>query len=141
MGGGRPAKPKHLKVLHGDQKCRVNSREPEPSGEVVPPYALDGDVQAVWDRLAPDRVRKGVLTAWDVDAFALFCEALVICRGKVHDAKTLMPRPGCASPMSEFKAAVGVLATLGGRFGWTPSDRAKLVMPEAEPDERERLLS
>lgn len=139
--GGRPAKPKHLKVLHGDRKDRINEAEPLPAeGEVVPPYKLTKSVQAVWDRLAPDRVAKGVLTPWDVDAFALFCESLVIAQGSVRGARR-KPEPGAASPLAEFQKAVSICATLGGRFGWTPSDRSKLVVGEAKRDSSEDLLT
>ena len=91
--------------------------------------------------MAPDRMAKGVLTPWDVDAFAEFCEALVILRAKRKAARS-KGVPGGPSPMAEYKAAVSIVATLGGRFGWTPSDRAKLTT-ESESDAKgaERLLS
>ncbi|PKW18444.1 phage terminase small subunit [Saccharopolyspora spinosa] len=34
------------------------------------------DARAAWDRLAPNLMAVGVLTPWDVDAFAVVCEAL-----------------------------------------------------------------
>jgi len=43
--------------------------------------------------------------------------------------------------VSRFREAVAVCATLGGRFGWTPADRAKLVVGEEKRDQKERLLS
>lgn len=144
MPAGRPAKPTHLKVLHGDDKKnpqRVNRSEPTPGqAAVVPPFTLTKAAQAAWDRLAPDRIDKGVLTPWDADAFALFCEALVITKSKLSSARR-RPEPGAASPMAELKTAVGIVATLGGRFGWTPSDRQKLVVEEGRRDDKERLLS
>lgn len=142
MGDRGPApKPTVLKVLHGDRKDRVNVAEPQPASEdVVPPWPLTREAQGFWDRLAPDRIAKGVLTAWDTESFALFCEALVLARGKVKGAKG-RGKPGASSPLSEFRAAVAVVASLGARFGWTPSDRAKLSRPEAPADAKERLLS
>jgi phage terminase small subunit len=129
--GGRPHKPKHLKVLAGDRKDRINEAEPVPSpGEVAPPWPLTKAAQEVWDRLAPDLIDKQLLTPWDIDAFAFFCESLAIAKGKMSSARR-RPAPGAASPMSEFKQAMSVVATLGGRFGWTPSDRQKLVAGEA----------
>lgn len=144
MSGGRPSKPTNLKLLHGDDKKnrdRVNTSEPVPSStEILPPWKLTKAAQDVWDRLAPDRIRTGVLTAWDVDAFALFCEALVITRRKLSGARR-KPEPGGSSPMSEFKTAVGIVSTLGARFGWTPADRAKLTTEEERRDPSEDLLS
>ena len=99
---------------------------------------------AVWERLAPDRIRCGVLTPWDVDAFAMFCEAIPVA----HQAATYAAEhigdkivPGAQSPVSRLREAVAVCATLGGRFGWTPSDRAKLVVGGEKRDDKERLLS
>lgn len=139
---GRPPKPTHLKVLDGDRPDRINTSEPVPAqSDVVPPFDLSDDARAVWDRIAPDRIAKGVLTPWDVDAFAEFCEALVILRDKRSSARR-EAEPGAPSPMSEYKAAIAVASTLGGRFGWTPSDRAKLTTDSADdPKGAERLLS
>jgi phage terminase small subunit len=125
---GRPPKPKHLKVLHGDRKDRINELEPVPSElPVEPPYELEPEVQEVWDRLAPDRIAQGILTAWDVDAFAAFCESLVLARQGAREAGGAVV-PGAPSPMSRFKDAVGLCTTLGSRFGWTPSDRQKPII-------------
>jgi phage terminase small subunit len=138
---GRPRKPRALKVLHGDRKDRINEREPQPAADdIVPPYKLDQDVQAVWDRLAPDRIAKKILTAWDTDAFAAFCEAIVLARQGAREASGPAV-PGAPSPMSRFKDAVGLCATLGGRFGWTPSDRQKLIVGEAPREPGADLLS
>ncbi len=143
---GRPPKPTHLKVLHGDDKKnpqRVNKAEPKPTeGAIEPPYPLSDEALENWNRLAPDRIRTGVLTAWDVDAFAQFCEALVTARHKIAGAR-VTPQPGAASGMSEYKSAIMVLSTLGARFGWTPSDRSKLTTGGGEPDAKSasRLLS
>jgi phage terminase small subunit len=139
--GGRPPKPRNLKVLHGDRPDRINNAEPVPSSlPVEPPYELNEDVREVWDRLAPDRIAKGLLTAWDVDAFAAFCEALVLVRQGAREASGPVV-PGCASPMSRFKDAVSICGSLGGRFGWTPSDRQKLIVGEGRRDPTEDLLS
>lgn len=139
---GRPNKPRHLKALHGDRKDRINDREPTPDAElpVAPPYELRPEVQATWDRLAPDRIRLKLLTAWDVDAFAAFCEAVVLAQQGAREASGPVV-PGAPSPMSRFKDAVNLCSTLGGRFGWTPSDRQKLIVGEAPREPGADLLS
>jgi P27 family predicted phage terminase small subunit len=148
MPGGRPSKPTHLKVLHGDDKKnpqRVNHAEPVPASEEVrPPATLTPEGLAVWRRLAPDRQRQGVLTPWDVDAFALFCEAVAVAHhAAAYAAEHIDDRivPGAQSPVSRMREAVAICATLGGRFGWTPSDRAKLAVGGENRDQKERLLS
>lgn len=141
---GRPAKPTHLKLLAGDDKKnpqRVNRKEPVPADEpVAPPWELTEEGRVVWDRMAPDRIAKGVLTAWDTDAFAFLCESVALAQSKLRGADR-EPKPGAASPMAEFRAAMAVVSSLGSRFGWTPSDRSKLVVGEADRDPKERLLS
>lgn len=139
---GRPSKPTKLKVLHGDRKDRVNLAEPVPSaGEVSPPWPMSKSGQAVWDRLAPDRIDKGVLTPWDVDAFAAFCEALAVLPAIVKRAGRRQEKPGIASPMRVLKDHVQVLSSLGSRFGWTPADRSKLTMGEERRGPKDDLLS
>lgn len=108
------------------------------------PATLTAEGLAVWHRLAPDRIDRGVLTPWDVDAFALFCEAVSVAHhAAAYAAEHIDDRivPGAQSPVSRMREAVAICATLGGRFGWTPSDRAKLVIGEEKRDQKERLLS
>lgn len=139
---GRPPKPGHLKVLHGDKPSRINKQEPKPdeNSPVAPPYSLRPAVQEVWDRLAPERIRMKLLTPWDVDAFAAFCEAIVLAQKGALEAHG-EAIPGAPSPMSRFKDAVNLCSTLGGRFGWTPSDRQKLIVGEAPREPGADLLS
>ena len=70
-------RPTHLKVLDGTRESRINRGEPLPTDEsaVVPPVQLSDEAQRVWDRLAPDMIDKGVLTSWDVDLFAVYCDS------------------------------------------------------------------
>jgi len=131
---GRPPKPTSLKVLHGVRESRINRREPVPGGEVDPPEWLTSEALADWQRLAPDRLAKGVLTSWDVDAFGLFCEALVLARAEVDAHRA-------GGSQTRLVRAVGLVSSLGSRFGWTPSDRARLVMQGASEEVAARLLS
>lgn len=137
MPAGRPSKPTALKVLHGDRKDRINTAEPVPA-EPLPieaPAYMSDEAREVWGEIAPDRVRQGVLTSWDVQAFAAFCEALVILRTAPFGALS-DPKPGQESRMARFKSAVAICSALGGRFGWTPADRQKLIVGEGAKRER-----
>lgn len=144
MSGGRPRKPTNVKELHGDYKKdpqRKNRSEPIPSSqEIKPPPWLTVSARRIWDEIAPDRIEKGVLTTWDVDSFGLFCEALTLARQGVAEAYD-KPSPGQPSPMSKFKEAVRLCATLGGQFGWTPGDRQKLVVGKDDGGSAEEYLS
>jgi phage terminase small subunit len=81
---GRPAKPTALKILHGDDRKnpqRVNRNEPHPAdAQVVPTDDLDVAARQVWDRVAPDLIRQGVLTAWDAEAFTVYCQTVAVYR-------------------------------------------------------------
>ena len=139
---GRPAKPTKLKLLDGDRESRINRAEPIPTEQDVrPPGFLSPEARDVWERIAPDRIGKGVLTAWDVEAFAAFCEALVLLQSSGRESRD-PPVPFAASPVAQFKNAVLICSTLGSRFGWTPADRAKLSMRSDEDAGKgaERLL-
>jgi phage terminase small subunit len=73
----RPPKPTHLKILAGEREDRINRNEPTPArAPIVPPVELSDGARAVWDRLAPDLIAKHILTAWDLDMFGVFCDAV-----------------------------------------------------------------
>lgn len=152
-GGGRPAKPTKLKVLHGDQKSRINNAEPKaPEVEVTAPDDLSDEARAVWDRLAPSLITAGVLTVWDIDAFVMVCNALVIYRKAsklvagsavlVNGSTGLTVNPA----IKAMKEAEQTFATFGARFGLTPSDRSKIKVETSggnpsETKDPSRLLS
>lgn len=139
---GRPVKPTALKILHGDRSDRINDAEPVPLGLPVAPGTMSVAGRAVWDRLAPDRVAQGVLTVWDVDAFAAFCEVTAVL-ATAHRGMSGKPVPGAAPPIAKFRDLVQLAVTLGAKFGWTPSDRAKLAVGgrKESANSAERLLS
>lgn len=146
-GQGRPSKPTKLAVLHGDRKDRINTAEPSPSIDgVVPPDGLSDAALAVWHRLAPDLERKGVLTAWDVDEFAVVCDAVARHRKAAaildEEGETGENRFGERVVQPWFKVwteSAGVLARFGGRFGLSPSDRAQLKVGDAAKQEDDIL--
>lgn len=144
MGKRGPApKPTSLRVLDGDREDRINREEPLPEQtEVLAPSWLDDRAHAVWDRLAPDLIAKGVLTGWDVDVFAAFCSVVV----RNADALVDVARNGTSLTTVERELSDGtviyrvvknpawqvaressaLVTTLGGRFGLNPSDRSQI---------------
>ncbi len=152
---GRPAQPTRLKVLQGARKDRVNDREPVPDPDLTPePPAwladdsLDGAAIAIWEQLAPDMIAKKVLTAWDVHAFAILCDAIarhaqaardVALRGPLVEGERGMVKNPAVQLVRDY---AGLVATFGGRFGLTPADRAHLLAGEKAPSAgADRLLS
>lgn len=113
------------------------------------PAWLDGVAVEVWESLAPDLERQGVLTPWDVEAFAMACDAVATYRA----ARALVDAEGLTvegakggrvkHPMLQvMRDSLTSFASLASRFGLTPSDRAKLsIGGDDEPKGAERLLS
>lgn len=152
MGKRGPApKPTSLRVLHGDQESRINRHEPQPTERAIEsPRVLDEYAASVWERLAPDLIAKKVLTAWDVDQFATFCEAASTYKeAREHLSVEGLTARGAAggvikSPYWQIiRDAADIMTRVGGRFGLTPSDRSSLTMGDAESAGRgaERFLS
>ncbi|MFJ4687067.1 phage terminase small subunit P27 family [Streptomyces sp. NPDC088789] len=160
MGKRGPAgKPTALRVLHGDRKDRINTDEPQPdSGDVAAPGWLGAEAMEVWEEYAPDLEAVRVLTSWDVEAFAAWCDAAA----RRRDAARHVEEEGAVVDLPVFNkngdltghrrgknpwllaldAADAQARAYGARFGLTPSDRAGLKIPnEGDGLGAERLLS
>ena len=151
MGRRGPAgKPTALRVLHGDRKDRINTAEPVPTEyDIRPPEWLRAEACEIWERLAPDLERKKVLTAWDVDAFAILCDALaqyqqasrlvaaggVLIKGR-RDAAVKNPA------LQVVRDCAQTIRAYAQEFGLTPSARGGLsIGGEDDGMGAERLLS
>lgn len=121
---GRPPKPTVLKVLNGSAAHHPERRNPEePQVDALtevpePPFRLTGRARAAWDNLAPQAVELGVLTSADLYALAETCVAFA----KAHST-------GRAEWHRAFMTGLG-------RFGLTPSDRARVHVATKGNDDR-----
>lgn len=153
MGKRGPAPaPTALKLLQGTRKSRIAQREPQaPKGPRAPacPAWLDPEAKKVWRALAPEMHRKGVLTEWDRETFAVFCEAIVHHRKacELVDGTAILVR-GAHGAMVKNPALQAVRDTaqtiraMAQEFGLTPSARSAIELPEtASFEEARRLLS
>jgi len=155
---GRPKKPTNLAVLHGDRKDRINTAEPKPSTLTVePPEWLTDEARAVWDRLAADLKVKQVLTAWDTETFACWCDAVV----RRRNAAQALAREGEVIELPVYNKngeltghrlgknpwtlvlneADAQVQKYAARFGLTPSDRAGLSIGKDDSDADDDLLT
>lgn len=150
MGKRGPAPaPTAVKRLRGQRIHNPNEPVPQPGLECPqPPEGLSLLARGVWERLAPDLWRTGVLTEWDRDAFGVYCsavanhreaQALVDERGVVVTSE----RGGVKNPaMQVVRDCATTILQYGARFGLTPSDRQALRMDDTEPeDDARRLLA
>lgn len=160
MGERGPAqKPTELRVLHGDRPNRINTAEPKPAeGSVNAPTWLGKEARRVWRTKAPDLIAKKVLTAWDTEAFALYCDAVVRHRtaaAKLDELGEVVLIPVYSSKgdyvgdrlqknpwQMIWKESSEIMLRYGARFGMTPSDRAGISVGEpTKPAGGARLLS
>ncbi|MEV0586336.1 phage terminase small subunit P27 family [Nonomuraea sp. NPDC050310] len=144
MGKRGPApKPTNLRLLHGDRADRINDAEPVPAAaDIKIPSWLPVTARAVWRQYAPDLQSKGVLTAWDVEAFAIFCDAAARRRKAVkelreHGEVNRIPIMDAMGNVAGYRLqkspwtlvlneADAQVQRYGARFGLTPSDRSQL---------------
>ena len=159
MGKRGPAgKPTTLRVLHGDRKDRINTDEPVPAAvQVVPPEWLTAGGRDVWAAYAPDLIAKKVLTPWDAETFAAWCDAAdrrrraaaaLAAEGEVVDLPVFNKngeltghRRGKNPWTFVLNEADGQVQRYGARFGLTPSDRAQLKVGEGTRDPLDDLLT
>jgi P27 family predicted phage terminase small subunit len=129
---GPKARPNHLKAIAGVEERYLNRDEPVPAESVVVPGPMSEGGRSVWDRLAPDLIDKKMLTAWDVDTFAVFCEAVATYhhnRELMGDQYTARGSAGgvIKSPHWQImRDCSAIMAQYSSRFGMTPGDRAGL---------------
>ncbi|WP_204456185.1 phage terminase small subunit P27 family [Actinokineospora baliensis] len=127
---GPAAKPTALRILHGDRPDRINTNEPAPPEQEItcPDWASDA-ARAIWERLAPGLAARGVLTAWDTDAFLVLCEALARYRAATQlvNGSALLVQGGSGlmkNPALVVQAdAERTFLQFAARFGLTPADR------------------
>lgn len=149
MGARGPkARPNHLKAIAGVEERYMNRDEPIPADAPIVAGPMSERGRAVWDRLAPDLISKHMLTAWDVDSFAVFCEAVATYhhnRELMGDEYTARGSAGgvIKSPHWQImRDCAATMAQYSSRFGMTPGDRAGLQMEgDSKPTSGgERLL-
>lgn len=140
-GQGRPKTPTQLALVKGTRKDRINDKEPEPTAaEIEAPDWLDPMALEEWERLAPDLIAKGVLTAWDVQAFAEWCDAASTVRFaamRLAEEGHIVEQPvfdrngketGVRVVTNQWfyiqRTALEVTAKRAARFGLTPAERS-----------------
>lgn len=152
MGKRGPApSPTPLKIIKGEKPSRINRNEPKPDPSPRAPSCpawLSKDAKAVWGSLAPQLHTKGVLTEWDRESFAVFCEAVVHHREacKLVDSSAILintPHGLTKNPALQIvRDQASILRGFAQEFGLTPSSRSGIEMPHGEEyDAARRLLS
>ena len=118
---GRKPRPTALKLLRGDQKCRINDKEPILAAAVLddPPSWLGRYGCELWARLSAVMVEAGLLTVGDVPAFEQLCDEYDTIRRDPLDGKA----------RDRFRRLLVEL-------GLTPSARSRLKSTKSGPVDR-----
>lgn len=136
---GRPAKPTKLKILAGNPGKRPLPRgEPQPTiGIPTRPGWLSTEAKREWNRIVPELAELGLLARIDRALISAYCQCWAMYVDAIRDIRkngmTFETEKGYVGQ----RPAVGIAARmlekmnqLSAKFGFTPSDRAKMSMPE-----------
>jgi P27 family predicted phage terminase small subunit len=144
-------------------KRPLNRREPKPATfgpKDIPaaPGHLSKDAKKIWDDLAPELVRAGLLTVVDVGSFSTLCsiqaqlDKIEKEMGKkdysVVVYKTTTDRDGNTNKEPKANPLIMVqrqllnsIRPLQGEFGLTPGGRGKLQLPGPDEDPMKEFLT
>src|SRR5215831_16581573 len=120
---GRKPKPTSLHLIQGTLNATrhaARSDEPKPQGEVRKPAFVKAAAARLWTQYAPGLIAQGVLTAWDVDMFGVWCVLMADFQKS--------PQRFTAALMTQMRA-------LASSFGLVPTDRERLHVPKAIVEE------
>lgn len=142
---GRPPKPTKLKILQGNPGKRALPKgEPQPTlGIPTRPAWLSPEAKREWNRVVRELDALGLLAHVDRALLAAYCE----CWGQYVDAVKSLRKAGTLTFTTDkgyiaqrpeigiAKAMVEKMMQLSARFGFTPSDRSKMSMPEVKEED------
>lgn len=141
---GRKPKPTQLKLIQGTaKKCRINTREPKPQGDLYEPPEWMSDTEKDGWRYAIEHAPKGLLKRLDQSALVLW----VVAEDKFREATQKLNQFGMIvkspnglpmpSPYStELKKYGLLMLRAASELGFTPSARARVVIAgEKEGDD------
>lgn len=159
MGKRGPAKePTAIHVLKGGKKDE-SEPVPDPDRPIIAPDWLTAEALEVWDEYAPQLKGQRVLTSWDLEQFAAWCDAAVRRRVAVRmleeegeviladvfdrNGKPTGKRRQRNEWLFVWKDASAVCAQIGARFGLTPADRTGVKRDGGKQDNggKGRLLA
>lgn len=117
--------------------------EPQPTpGVPTRPEWLSAEAKREWRRVAPELARLGLLTKVDRALLAAYCECWAQYVAAVKDIRkhgtTFTTDKGYEGPRPAVGIAAKMIEKMGqlsAKFGFTPSDRAKLAMPEPKQED------
>lgn len=142
MTPGPKPLPNAIKKLRGSR--RVNDNEPKPTIPInssKPPAYLDDLAKQKWRALAEELEAQGLLTNWDHDTLAAYCEAFSTWRKAIEylaedDANYLAKNQQISAWYTIANQSRKEMLRIGGLFGLNPSDRGRLNVNLVSKDGR-----
>lgn len=141
---GRPPKPTALKRLQGNPGKRpLPKGEPRPEiGIPTRPEWLLPEAKREWSRIVPELARLGLLAKIDRALISAYCQ----CWARYVEAQrdidehgsTFVTDKGYEGPrpsMAIARQMLEKLTVLSAKFGFSPSDRARIRVPEPEVED------
>lgn len=153
---GRKKKPTNIKLIEGNPGQRpLPKNEPKPAPKAPKrPAWLTGEGRKVWERVAPELERLGLLTLVDGESLAAACQSwktYVDCQRylKKHGMTyTYINKFGAENEVERPQVKIAQKAldqfkSFCTEFGLTPASRARIEVKPEEPeqDPMEELLS
>lgn len=132
MPGPSP-KPSRLKEIHGTGQAKAT--EPKPLRVELPsaPSYLDERATELWNKLAPELSRLGLLTIVDLEALAAACMSFSLAVQAAHQIKTeglIVPdgqnRSHKNPAFQILRDSLATYKSFAQEFGLTPSSRTRL---------------
>jgi len=132
---GSHKKPMELRKLHGTanrNKHRDNPDQPEITKGIGPAPDHFNELQAeIWDYLV-SIMFENVLSETDRPSFEVLCILFWRFRHGEHEKDAAIP--------ALLAAELNRMDSLMGRYGMTPSDRTKIVVPKAESENPFKII-
>lgn len=144
---GRKPLPTKVKELKGTlQKCRINEREPKPTGDLSePPEYMSEGAKVAW-RYALECAPPQLLKRLDMSVLEVWaCAADLYRKAQAGLAKTglLVKAPITGVPMQSPYLAIAnkqaqIMTKAATEMGFTPASRSRVVMPlDTDHDDRD----
>lgn len=139
---GRPPKPTKLKIITGNPGKRpLPKGEPQPTeGAPTRPEWLSPEAKREWTRLVAEFNSIGLLTKVDRMTLTALCQNWADYVDAVADLRehgwSTVTESGYEAPrpaVAKMHKALDKVLTIGAKYGITPSDRARMAIPEKPP--------
>lgn len=114
----QPTKVKLLKGVDKKDPARINRNEPEAGALGNPPKHFNKQLTAIWNEVIAN-LADGVAQSSDRISLEIACTLLFEFRNNPLEFPTMKH---------------GTLHTYLSKFGMTPCDRSKIVVPDKKPD-------